>query len=74
VFYFSSEIARKRFKATPEKYAPIQGGSDIVLAAEENRAVPGTVNHSAVWRGRLYLFASSETLATFQEDPARYAN
>ena len=74
VFYFSSEIARKRFKTTPEKYAPIQGGSDVVMAAEENRAVPGTVNHSAVWHGRLYLFANSATLATFQEDPARYAN
>ncbi len=74
VFHFSSEAARKRFEAAPQKYAPVHGGNDIVLAVEENRTVPGSVNHSAVWHGRLYLFSNSATLATFREDPARYAN
>ena len=73
VFHFSSEAARKRFEAAPEKYAPVQSGNDIVLATEENRTVPGEVNHSAVWHGRLYLFSNSATLAAFQKDPARYA-
>jgi YHS domain-containing protein len=73
VFHFSSEAARKRFEAAPEKYAPVQSGNDVVLAAEENRTVPGNVNHSAVWHGRLYLFSNSATLAAFQADPARYA-
>ncbi|MGO9109955.1 MAG: YHS domain-containing protein [Thermoguttaceae bacterium] len=73
VFRFSSEAARKRFEAAPEKYAPVQSGNDVVVAAKENRIVPGNVNHSAVWHGRLYLFSNSATLATFQKDPARYA-
>ena len=74
LFQFSSEAAQKRFEAAPEKYAPVQSGNDIVLAAKENRSVPGNVNHSAIWHGRLYLFSNSSTLAAFQENPARYAN
>ena len=58
VFHFSSDAARKRFEAAPEKYAPAHSGNDIVLAVEENRTVPGSVNHSAVWHGRLYLFST----------------
>jgi YHS domain-containing protein len=73
VFVFSSDSARKRFEAAPEKYAPMQSGNDVVLAMEENRTVPGSVAHSATWHGRVYLFSNSATLAAFQEDPARYA-
>ena len=69
VFHFSSEAARKRFEAAPEKYAPAHSGNDVVLAVEENRTVPGSVNHSAVWHGRLYLFSNSATLAAFQRGP-----
>ena len=73
VFRFSSEAAKKQFAAAPDKYAPANGGNDAVLAMEENRAVNGTIQHSAVWQGRLYLFASSANLAAFREDPTRYA-
>ncbi len=74
VYHFSSAAAQKRFEAAPEKYVPVQNGNDVVLTAEENRTVPGSVDHSAVWHGRLYLFSSSATLAMFREDPARYAD
>lgn len=74
VFHFSSEAARERFEAAPEKYAPAHSGNDVVLAVEENRTVPGSVNHSAVWQDRLYLFSSPASLARFQKDPARYTN
>jgi YHS domain-containing protein len=74
VYLFSSDTTMRRFQAAPEKFAPMNGGNDIVLAIEENRTASGSVNHSAVWHDRLYLFASSSTLASFQEDPARYAS
>src|SRR5262249_36909348 len=73
LFRFSSDAAKKRFAAAPEKYAPAGGGIDRVLQVEENRAVSGSIQHSAVWHGRLYLFASSADLAAFREDPSRYA-
>ncbi len=72
IFQFSSEEALKRFQAAPQKYAPVRGGVDIVLALEASRNVPGSVNHSAVWRGRLYLFSTSASLTAFQLDPGRY--
>ena len=74
MFHFSCAVAQKQFEAAPEKYAPIQSGNDVVLTVEENRIVPGSVRHSAVWHERLYLFSNSATLNAFQEDPARYAN
>jgi YHS domain-containing protein len=73
VYRFSSEAAKRRFAAAPEKYAPANAGYDTVLAMEENRDVNGSIQHSAVWQGRLYLFASSANLAAFREDPTRYA-
>jgi YHS domain-containing protein len=73
VFRFSSEAAKERFAAAPEKYAPANGGNDAVLGMEENRIMSGSIQHSAVWQGRLYLFASSANLAAFREDPSRYA-
>jgi YHS domain-containing protein len=74
VYHFYNEAARNQFEAAPQKYAPVRGGSDVVLLLEENRNVPGSVNHSAVWHGRLYLFSTAATLATFQQDPSRYAD
>ena len=74
VFHFSSDAARQQFEAAPEKYAPAHSGNDVVLAVKENRTVPGSVNHSAVWHGRLYLFSNAASLTAFQEDPARYAH
>ena len=58
----------------PRRSMPRHGGDDVVLAVEENRTVPGSVNHSAVWQGRLYLFANSASLAAFQKDPSRYTD
>jgi YHS domain-containing protein len=72
-FQFSSQVALEQFKTAPEKYAPVEGGNDVVLAMEEHRTVPGSTDHSAVWHGRIYLFSNSATLAAFQDDPSRYA-
>ena len=73
VFVFSSDAAKRRFEAAPERFAPMLGGNDVVLAMEENRNVPGSVSHSAVWHGRVYLFSSAATLAAFHDDPSRYS-
>ena len=48
-------------------------GNDPVLAREQ-QSKPGSVQHSAIWNGRLYLFAGSETLARFKKKPAFYAS
>lgn len=74
VYRFSSAAARRRFLAAPQDYAPVQGGNDIVAALEGNALVPGSIQNSAVWKGRLYLFGSAANLAAFRENPGRYLN
>ena len=71
-YQFSSAAARQKFLANPQEYVPVRRGNDVVLAIEENRTVPGSIQHSAVWQGRLYLFSSTASLAAFRGDPARY--
>jgi YHS domain-containing protein len=73
-YQFSSARAMKQFAESPEKYIPAQEGNDVVTASEESRTARGSVDHSAVWHGKLYLFCSSKTLAAFQDDPARYVH
>ena len=72
VFQFSTKAAMRRFAAAPRSMLP-PWARDPVLALKEDRSVRGSVQHSAVWQGRLYLFASSANLAAFRRDPQRYA-
>lgn len=71
-YLLSSAAAHDRFVTEPERYVPACSGNDPVLAAEKNIAAAGTIDHSAMWNGRLYLFSRSETLARFHEAPERY--
>jgi YHS domain-containing protein len=72
-YLFSGPAERQRFLATPQRYVPACSGNDPVAAVEEGRSAPGSLSYCAIWNGRLYLFASAQTLATFREEPARYA-
>jgi YHS domain-containing protein len=53
---------------------PACAGNDPVVEADQTRPVPGTLDHSALWNGRLYLFSSAATLARFRTAPGRYAD
>jgi YHS domain-containing protein len=70
---FASGEDRQRFMEAPDRYVPACSGNDPIIAAEEDRQVAGKIDHSAIYRGRLYLFSSSATLAQFREEPRRYA-
>ncbi len=72
-YAFASAANAEQFVQSPDRFAPAFGGIDPVVATEEGREVVGTVDHSAVWNKRLYLFSTSASLTSFQEDPSRYA-
>ena len=55
VFHFSSEAARQRFEAAPQKYAPVHGGNDIVFRR-------GTEPHRARQRESLRRVARAAVL------------
>ncbi|MGA2031603.1 MAG: YHS domain-containing protein [Thermoguttaceae bacterium] len=65
---------RDRFLASPGRYAPMDGGNDVVWAAQRNRVVPGKTENTVLYHGRLYLFASSGSLEQFRQNPRRYAD
>jgi thiol-disulfide isomerase/thioredoxin/YHS domain-containing protein len=73
-YLFAGPDEQRRFFQDPDRYAPAVSGTDIVLAAEQGQAVPGTREHGVFYHDRIYLFTSEETLSRFAENPARYAN
>jgi len=72
-YLFAGEAEQKAFLADPDRYAPVLDGNDPVLALERSRAVPGARDHGVFYDGRVYLFASEDTLEVFRKDPDRYA-
>jgi YHS domain-containing protein len=73
-YYFASAEAKAVFERTPAKYAPVAGGVDIVVKANSDQEVEGTLDHAAWYRDRLYLFSSPESLEAFSLNPQRYSS
>lgn len=70
---FSSDEARLAFEANPTRYAPVAGGADPVLLTNDQQEVPGQLDFALWFRGRLHLFSSRDTMATFLENPQQFA-
>ncbi|MFM8479066.1 MAG: hypothetical protein ACKOEO_25035, partial [Planctomycetaceae bacterium] len=70
---FSSDEARLAFEADPQRYAPAAGGDDVVILNTRQEQVPGKLDFALWYRGRLHLFSSRETMASFLENPQQFA-
>ncbi len=70
---FSSDEARLAFETDPQRYAPAAGGADVVLLSSSQEEVPGKLDFALWYRGRLHLFSSRETMATFLENPQQFS-
>jgi YHS domain-containing protein len=73
-YSFASAEAKAAFEADPSRYAPAAGGSDIVLLVNSGEEQQGMLDYALWYRDRLYMFRSRETMATFNQDPQRFAN
>lgn len=71
-YEFSTADARRRFRDDPTRYAPVNGGHDVVLTAAGEIDTRGTLLHAAWYRDRLYLFRNAESLRLFQAEPGRF--
>lgn len=69
VFFFSNGDALERFKQDPLRYCGIV--TDPV-SEERFRPSEGSPRHD--YKGRPYFFSSLSTLATFKDDPERFAD
>ena len=73
-YLFASPDEQRRFFTDPDRYAPVGSGNDVVLAAEQGKAVPGKREHGVFYGQRIFLFSSEESLARFYQKPDVYAS
>jgi YHS domain-containing protein len=73
-YWFSSEQAKQAFLLTPDAYAPVHGGVDLVHFEETGEEVEGTLDYAAWFQGRLHLFSSAENKAAFIASPRAYSH
>lgn len=66
----TEEVRQKQFSLS-KNYLAI-GGYDPVSYFMEESPVKGSKEHSAIYRGILYLFSSGENKNIFLKDPERY--
>ncbi|MDR0391765.1 MAG: DUF255 domain-containing protein [Planctomycetaceae bacterium] len=74
VYRFSSQDAMEEFLKTPLKFAPVAMGEDIVMMIDKNKKICGSRKFGVWFSGRVYLFASQESLNNFIANPEYYAN
>jgi len=72
VYLFSSADARDRFLTNPDRYAPVAGGDDPVVAMHQQQMVPGRREFGMFYQGRVFLFAGPQSRDAFRADPNRY--
>jgi YHS domain-containing protein/thiol-disulfide isomerase/thioredoxin len=73
-YWFASPDALSSFNRDPIRYAPAMGGLCVVSLVDDGVEIEGLKRFAAIYRGRFYLFASSEQRRRFQIHPIRYAN
>ena len=72
-YYFSSAEARSKFEENPTRYIPAAGGMDVVQMKKSDSELDGSLDHSAWFKGRLYLFTSEMNQKMFQRNPESFA-
>jgi YHS domain-containing protein len=72
-YCFSSAEAKARFISNPTKYAPVAQGIDVVVKANSDQVVEGTLDFAVWYKDRLYLFSSPESMEAFALNPQPYA-
>ncbi|MCY2963187.1 MAG: hypothetical protein NT069_05950, partial [Planctomycetota bacterium] len=73
-YEFASAEAKQAFDANPRRYLPAMNGQDVVRLSQGERGIEGTLDHAAWYRGKLYLFASDETLQVFVNSPSDFVS
>ncbi len=65
VYHMSSPTAKEKFLASPDRFAPICSGMDIVVYLEEGKLVEGKRELGCRYQDRVYLFSSQESKQKF---------
>ncbi|MEJ7594309.1 MAG: thioredoxin fold domain-containing protein [Planctomycetaceae bacterium] len=68
--YFSSIENKEQFLASPATYWPMLDGACAMALIEDEQRVAGSLEFAAVFRKRIWLFASPEAMQEFLRNPA----
>ena len=74
LYRFAKEAHMNRFMEEPGRYIPVKGGKDPVLLMQENKTISGRTDFCAIYKNRLYMFSSRESLTAFRQNPKKYVS
>ena len=72
-YLFAGPDEQRRFNESPEEYAPVMSGNDVVLLVGGGKAAPGRRECGAWFMGRMFLFSCEATFLQFEANPEYYA-
>ena len=72
--YFSSPENKDRFLAAPAAYWPMLDGKCAMSLIDNDESAEGSLEFAALFRNRIWLFASREAMQEFLLDPADIAD
>ncbi len=72
-YLFAGPQEQQRFMEQPDQFSPVMAGNDPVIAFETGKYLSGRRELGVFHQGRVYLFASSQSLGQFKKSPQRYA-
>lgn len=67
IYWFKDEKQLEKFMATPDKYAAVLSGYDLVSFLREGVLLPGKREHGYIRDGKLFLFSSEANKKVFAE-------
>ncbi|MCA9151579.1 MAG: DUF255 domain-containing protein [Planctomycetales bacterium] len=73
-YLFAGEEEKALFWSDPDEYSPVLAGLDPVMLTDAGETVAGRREHGVVYRKRVYLFSSEDSLERFWQDPERFAS
>jgi thioredoxin-related protein/YHS domain-containing protein len=71
-YWFAGSQELEKFQADPQRYIPMANGLCVASLVDEGDKVWGSTHWAAIYRDRLFLFASAELRRRFQVDAKRY--
>ena len=73
LYLFSSEEAMEHFWKSPDQFAPMLSGFDVVRFFHNGELRSGQRKHGAWWGQEIYLFADEHALKQFWSNPTFYS-
>ncbi|MEE3370671.1 MAG: thioredoxin family protein [Planctomycetota bacterium] len=73
LYLFSSKEAMEHFWTSPDQFAPMLSGFDVVRFFHNGELRSGKRKHGAWWGQEIYLFADENSLKQFWSNPAFYS-